>query len=78
MTAAKANDVLNTARKSAWDTRQARDTQLTDVMYCWYTLKVVRESWLSERGRMRSSKQHIYSILESVKLNSLRKKFNLV
>lgn len=78
MTAAKANDVLNMARKSAWDTRQARDMLLTDVMYCWYTLKVVRESWLSERGRMRSSKQHIYSILESVKLNSLRKKFNLV
>lgn len=38
MTAAKANDVLNTARKSAWDTRQARDMLLTDVMYCWYTL----------------------------------------
>lgn len=34
MTAAKANDVLNMARKSAWDTRQARNMQSTDVMYC--------------------------------------------
>lgn len=32
MTAAKANDVLNTARKSAWDTRQARNMQSTDAM----------------------------------------------
>lgn len=33
MTAAKANDVLNMARKSAWDTRRARD-----VIYSWHTL----------------------------------------
>lgn len=43
MTAAKANDVLNMARKSAWDTRQARNMQSTDVMCCWYTLQVVRK-----------------------------------
>lgn len=49
MTAAKANDVLNMARKSAWDTRQARD-----VIYSWHTLHLLAERegecWLIEKA----------------------------